>query len=45
MYRACLLGLACLFSWSGASAASIECERCEAWNQEQAPFRIFGNTY
>ena len=27
------------------SPLSIDCERCEAWNQEQAPFRIFGNTY
>lgn len=28
-----------------AGAASIDCERCEDWNREQAPFRIFGNTY
>ena len=26
-------------------AASIECSYCEAWNQEQAPFQIYGNTY
>jgi metallo-beta-lactamase class B len=35
----------CLFSSLGALAASIDCERCEAWNAEQAPFQIFGNTY
>lgn len=45
MRRAWILGAACLFSSSHAVAASIDCERCEAWNQEQAPFRIFGNTY
>lgn len=27
------------------SAAAIDCTRCAAWNQEQAPFRIYGNTY
>src|SRR5687767_8374030 len=26
-------------------AAAIDCTRCEAWNQEQAPFQIYGNTY
>jgi metallo-beta-lactamase class B len=26
-------------------AASLECSYCETWNREQAPFRIFGNTY
>ena len=45
MRRVWILGAACLFSSSNAVAASIDCERCEAWNQEQAPFRIFGNTY
>jgi len=25
--------------------APIECESCAGWNVEQAPFRIFGNTY
>jgi metallo-beta-lactamase class B len=44
MHRALILGLGCLSSIN-ASAASIDCERCEAWNQEQAPFQIFGNTY
>ena len=28
-----------------ASAASIECPQCGAWNKDQAPFQIFGNTY
>lgn len=35
----------CLSASLTAAAASIECERCEDWNREQAPFRIFGNTY
>lgn len=34
-----------LFGSALASAASIDCPACEAWNKEQAPFRIFGNTY
>jgi metallo-beta-lactamase class B len=45
MKRVAALGVVWLFSSLAASAASIDCERCEAWNQEQAPFRIFGNTY
>ena len=44
MHRALILGLGCLSSFN-AGAASIDCERCEAWNQEQAPFQIYGNTY
>lgn len=28
-----------------ASAEPIECSLCDAWNRDQAPFRIFGNTY
>jgi metallo-beta-lactamase class B len=28
-----------------ASAASINCEQCESWNRDQAPFQVFGNTY
>ena len=43
MYRA-LIVAGLLFSIN-AGAASIDCENCAAWNQEQAPFRIFGNTY
>jgi metallo-beta-lactamase class B len=34
-----------LFSSALASAASIDCPPCEAWNKDQAPFRIFGNAY
>jgi metallo-beta-lactamase class B len=45
MHRALILGIGCLFSSINAVAASIDCERCAAWNKEQAPFRIFGNTY
>lgn len=43
MYRAWILGI-CLAP-SLAAAASIDCDSCEAWNQDQAPFQIFGNTY
>jgi metallo-beta-lactamase class B len=43
MYRSWLLGI-CLLP-SLAAAASIDCESCQGWNQDQAPFRIFGNTY
>jgi len=34
--------------WSFASfveGATIDCSQCEGWNEVQAPFRIFGNTY
>src|SRR5215217_2594029 len=43
MYRAWIFA-ACILPWL-ALAASIDCEHCDSWNQEQAPFRIFGNTY
>lgn len=42
MYRASILGICLLPS---LAAASIDCESCEAWNADQAPFQIFGNTY
>lgn len=46
MSRSWLLGVVCsLLSIAGADAASVECPQCEAWNRDQAPFRIFGNTY
>lgn len=45
MYRWWISGAVCLLSLAGASAASLDCTQCEAWNKEQAPFRIFGNTY
>lgn len=35
----------CLASISAAGAASIDCPQCEAWNKDQIPFRVFGNTY
>jgi len=44
MYRWWIV-VACLLPLADISAESIECEQCEAWNQDQAPFRIFGNTY
>jgi metallo-beta-lactamase class B len=34
-----------LIAAAAASAESIECAPCEAWNKDQAPFQIFGNTY
>jgi metallo-beta-lactamase class B len=42
MHRALILGICLLPS---LAAASIDCESCEAWNADQAPFQIFGNTY
>jgi metallo-beta-lactamase class B len=45
MRRAWILGAVSLLSSINVLAASIDCERCEAWNQEQAPFQVFGNTY
>jgi metallo-beta-lactamase class B len=45
MLRAVIFGVAGLLSSLTAAAAAIDCENCEAWNQEQAPFQIFGNTY
>ena len=45
MNRAWLLAVAGLLSASNLAAAAIDCDNCEDWNQEQAPFQIFGNTY
>ena len=46
MYRSLLACAVALLSFArSADAASIDCSYCEAWNREQAPFRIFGNTY
>jgi metallo-beta-lactamase class B len=46
MIRASILGGVCLLFCIGTSgAASIDCTQCEAWNKDQTPFRIFGNTY
>ena len=43
--HAWIVGSIGLLASLNAVAASIDCERCEAWNQEQAPYQIFGNTY
>ncbi|HJY37599.1 MAG TPA: hypothetical protein VJ299_09045, partial [Steroidobacteraceae bacterium] len=43
MFRAWILGI--FLAPSLASAASIDCEQCESWNRDQAPFQIFGDTY
>jgi metallo-beta-lactamase class B len=46
MHRSWILGAICLLSSiAGAKAAAIECPQCEGWNEDQAPFRVFGNTY
>jgi metallo-beta-lactamase class B len=45
MRRALLVGIVGLLSSINAVAAAIACENCEAWNQGQAPFQIFGDTY
>ncbi len=39
----CLLSLGLLVH--AADSASIECSACEAWNRDQAPFQIHGNSY
>jgi metallo-beta-lactamase class B len=46
MTRTWMLGVVstCLFG-PALKAAPIDCAQCEAWNKDQAPFRIFGNTY
>ncbi len=47
MYRAWIVGISLGASLAPAlaAAASIDCEHCADWNRDQAPFRIFGNTY
>ena len=46
MHRASLMCVVALLSFSEcADAASIDCSQCEAWNRDQAPFQVFGNTY
>lgn len=46
MVRAWMVGAVSLLSFvSCVEAASIDCTHCEEWNKDQAPFRIFGNTY
>jgi metallo-beta-lactamase class B len=44
MYRASIVAVG-LLSSINVVAASVDCENCKEWNQEQAPFRVFGNTY
>jgi metallo-beta-lactamase class B len=45
VYRAYFSGIVILSSLIGGGAAAADCPRCEIWNQEQTPFRVFGNTY
>jgi metallo-beta-lactamase class B len=46
MVRARMFGVLLLLSFvSSVAGASIACTYCEAWNKDQAPFQIFGNTY
>lgn len=48
MTRGALLGVA-LFAAAGCASTGwdtpIDCEYCERWNEAQAPFQIFANTY
>jgi metallo-beta-lactamase class B len=43
--RSSFVSLIALAVSLGANAASIECSKCDEWNQDQAPFQVFGNTY
>lgn len=46
MSRAWMFGVAASLSLAGhVKAAVLECSQCEAWNKEQVPFQIYGNTY
>lgn len=46
MSRSWVLGVATSLSLaSHANAATIDCSYCGAWNKDQAPFQIYGNTY
>ena len=46
MHRGLIVGTVCLLSLIKTSGAtSINCSQCEAWNKDQTPFQIFGNTY
>ena len=45
MFRQWAIGVVSTLSLAGANAAAIDCSQCEAWNKDQAPFRIFGDTY
>lgn len=46
MVRSWIFGAVSLLSFASCvEAASLDCEMCEEWNKDQAPFRIFGNTY
>lgn len=46
MSRVWMLGIAASLPLVGhVNAAAVECTHCEAWNKEQAPFQIYGNTY
>jgi metallo-beta-lactamase class B len=46
MVRAWVFSIASLLAVASCvEAASIDCTECEGWNKDQAPFRVFGNTY
>lgn len=40
-----MLSVVTLALAGSVNAASLDCTWCEAWNREQAPFQIYGNTY
>lgn len=45
VFRVLLVCVSLAWSIEYAAADAIACSRCEEWNREQAPFRIFGNTF
>jgi metallo-beta-lactamase class B len=46
MVRGWMFGALSLLSFASCvNAASIDCTQCADWNKDQAPFRIYGNTY
>src|SRR5688500_16852338 len=40
-----LIAMSSVLLVTAASAASIDCGPCAAWNKDQAPFQVYGNTY
>ena len=34
-----------LLAVGATASAQTECAQCKVWNEDQAPFQIYGNTY
>ncbi|MET0535499.1 MAG: subclass B3 metallo-beta-lactamase [Steroidobacter sp.] len=45
MIRVSMFSVVALLLAGSASADAIDCPPCKDWNKDQAPFRVFGNTY